>query len=59
MLAAALLLAGCGNDPAAPDTEPDGYFGVTDVDVGDRTIPCVTWKSGYAGGVSCDWSAGR
>ncbi len=47
-------LVGCSNDPSNPDT-PRGKFGTTEVSVGDRQIPCITWKAGYAGGISCDW----
>ena len=50
------LLTACGNDPNAPDQKPGGHFGVTTVHVGDRDVPCVTWKQGYAGGLSCDWA---
>jgi len=53
---AVFALAACGNDPAKPDTSPGGYFNVTTVNVNGRQIPCVTWKNGYAGGLSCDWS---
>lgn len=51
--------AGCGldNNPTAPDTQPGDYFGVTDVNVHGRSVSCVTWKLGYAGGLSCDWGS--
>lgn len=54
--AAVLALTACGNDPQAPDG-PRGTFRTAEVKVGDRTVPCITWKDGYGGGVSCDWSA--
>lgn len=49
------LTACFDNSPGNPDPHPGGYFGVSDVTVHGRGVPCVTWKNGYAGGVSCDW----
>lgn len=63
LVAAVLLLGGCSpiphNDPAKPDPNPGGWFGVVTVNVNGRQVPCVTWKNGNAGGISCDWSAAR
>lgn len=53
--ASLLLLAGCANSPTSPDGQPAGYFRTTTVKVGDREIPCITWKQGHGGGISCDW----
>lgn len=47
----------CGNDPAAPSNQPTGTYRVTNVTANGHSIPCITWKDGYAGGLSCDWSA--
>lgn len=58
-------LAGCDgnvlphNDPSDPDRNPGGWVGVTDVNVHGRTVPCVTWKNGYAGGISCDFASAK
>lgn len=54
-----VFVSGCGldNNPTSPDTQPGGYFRVTNVNVHGRSVPCVTWKLGYAGGLSCDWSS--
>lgn len=52
-------LAACGNDPKEPNGKPSGTFGVVTVNVDGRDVRCVTWKNGYAGGLDCDWEAGR
>lgn len=53
-----LSLSSCtfDNSPAEPDTSSFGYYHTVDVNMHGRVIPCVTWKEGYAGGLSCDWS---
>lgn len=61
-VAAVLAVTGCGdsdpaNGPANPDPSPGGYFRTVTVNVDGRQVPCVTWKQGYAGGISCDWGA--
>lgn len=60
LVAVAALLSGCGasNDPTVP-AGPGGFFRVANVTVDGKSIPCVTWKDGYAGGLSCDWTATR
>lgn len=50
-------IVACGNDPAAPSSRPTGTYRVTNVTVDGHSVPCVTWKDGYAGGLSCDWTA--
>jgi hypothetical protein len=50
--AAAILLAGCNG----PGLE---HFGQHTMRDGDHSILCVTWKLGYAGGLSCDWGHPR
>lgn len=63
--AVCLGLAGCDNksfldnDPAQPDNKAGGWYGATHVNFDGRQIPCITWKNGYAGGVSCDWSVSK
>ena len=56
------LLAACGGtyDPnvisqTATNTGSTVSFEVKTID--GRTIPCVSWWWGQAGGISCDWSA--
>lgn len=58
-LAAALILTGCGG-PGNPDVVkgdvPGTYDAVTVVYVNvgdDHVVPCVVYKSGYAGGIDC------
>jgi ABC-type glycerol-3-phosphate transport system substrate-binding protein len=51
---AALTLTACGTPAEAPG-ESKGSFRTTVVNVDGRGVQCVTWKHGYAGGVSCDW----
>lgn len=53
----AVITVACGNDPAAPSSQPTGTYRVTNVTVNGHSIPCITWKDGYAGGLSCDWTA--
>lgn len=57
-------LAGCGigpvtNDPNQPIEGPRGSFGVADVNVHGKNVTCVTWKLGYAGGLSCDFQGAK
>lgn len=49
---AAVLLAGC--DHASLE-----HYDTHMVRDGDHNILCVTWKLGYAGGLSCDWGHPR
>lgn len=60
----ALLLAGCAGGEVDGDGVSTGSpakmpsvvsFKVKAVD--GRTIPCIWAKSGYGGGLSCDWGA--
>jgi hypothetical protein len=54
-------LTGCGlldNDPTNPPPG-GGSFGVTDVNVHGKNVTCVTWKLGYAGGLSCDFQGAK
>jgi hypothetical protein len=53
--AAVVLMVGCGNDPTNPDSGNRGYYNVNDVNVHGRMVTCVSWRSGYGGGISCDW----
>jgi hypothetical protein len=54
-VATLFTLAACGNTPSNPEG-PRGAFRTAVVDVDGRKIPCITWKDGYAGGISCDWT---
>jgi hypothetical protein len=56
VVACSLVLSACGNDPAEPGG-PSGVFRVAQVNVDGRLVNCVTWKHGYAGGLSCDWTS--
>lgn len=51
-----VLLAGCSNNPATEPGEEKNGFKTATVEVDGRSVPCVTWQSGYSGGLSCDWS---
>lgn len=54
-------LTGCGfdNDPNQPIEGARGSFGVSDVNVHGKNVTCVTWKLGYAGGLSCDFQGAK
>lgn len=55
-----LTLAGCTRDPSpTPANGTNGNVAVFDVDVRGRTVTCVSWKAGYAGGLSCDWASAQ
>lgn len=56
LLAAALVLTGCGN---APDEEAQGVRESTQRLSDGRTVTCLVYKGGYAGGLSCDWDNAR
>lgn len=61
--AVALGAAGCGLDDGSPSDPGDGTNGYVEVFTvampdGAR-LPCVSWRSGYAGGMSCDWEGAR
>lgn len=55
-----LALTGCTNAPTAepaPATNDSQYHWEQRVILEDgRTVVCVTYKQGYGGGLSCDWS---
>lgn len=54
-LAFALLATGCGVRHVG-----DPHYTPTIVEMPDgRTVECVTYKQGYAGGLSCDWDNAR
>lgn len=54
-LALALLATGCGVQDIG-----DAEFTPRTVEMPDgRTVECVTYKQGYAGGLSCDWDNAR
>lgn len=58
-------LSACGghafldNNPGTPDPAAGGWYGVADVNVHGKMVPCVTWKNGYAGGISCDFAGAK
>ena len=56
-----LCLSGCmlDNNPTSPDPSAGGWFGTTHVNVDGKMVPCVTWKMGYAGGISCDFAGSK
>lgn len=51
-----ISLTGCSEYPAKDPKVSTGSFKTTIVNVDGRDIPCITWKQGYAGGISCDWN---
>jgi hypothetical protein len=61
----ALALTACGghafldNSPTQPDPAAGGWYGVAHVNVDGKMVPCVTWKNGYAGGISCDFAGSK
>jgi len=61
-LLALALLAGCGDqaEPRQGDyvSEQGPYVTTTTVRMPDgRTVPCVVYRPGNGGGISCDWTA--
>lgn len=55
LAALALLLTGC----ASGEETNDGTVRERSVELSDgRTVTCLTYKVGYAGGLSCDWGEG-
>lgn len=57
LVAATAGTAAYGNDPAAPSTQPTGTYRITNVTVNGHSVPYITWKDGYVGGLFCDWTA--
>lgn len=57
--ALSVAAAGCGNNPSQPASQPKGTFRVVDVNVHGRTVACVTWSTGHAGGITCDWESAK
>jgi len=56
---AAGMLTGCGGTDAEGNERP-GNVEPHYVDLPDgRTVMCVWEKSGYSGGLSCDWAGAR
>lgn len=59
----AFSLTACSSDEEAPPSPQDSnsYFLVEHQYVLDsgRTVTCITYKSQYAGGVTCDWGGAR
>lgn len=51
-----LALSGCA---AENYNEQQGNTYIFDVKVKDKTVTCLSWKYGNAGGVSCDWANAR
>ena len=51
-----ISLTGCSGSPAKDPKVSTGSFKTTIVNVDGRDIPCITWKQGNAGGLSCDWN---
>lgn len=58
---AGLGLVGCAtggspdSDDRAGERSPSLYERTLELTDG-RTVTCVTYKAGYAGGLSCDWT---
>lgn len=56
--AAVVALAGCGN-PTQPSTSEEGDLSgntqVFTVPTGQGDVECISWRSGPAGGLDCDW----
>lgn len=62
-LGLALGLTACG-DPAPGSTQQDtgglGRARAWTIQTPDgREVVCVSWKSGHAGGLDCDWEGSR
>ena len=50
-----MMVVACGN-PAEPNNEtPIGYTQYFVVETPVGSVPCISWKDGYGGGLSCDW----
>lgn len=52
-----LGIVGCDNPVLPVDTTVDMHS--SEVRVGDRAVPCVSWTYGYEAGVTCDWGNAR
>jgi len=50
----ALLLVGCTGADEQGNPGSIGYVEYTTPD--GRVIPCLTYNTGYAGDISCDWN---
>ncbi|WP_104086549.1 hypothetical protein [Arthrobacter sp. GMC3] len=51
-----LALTGCSSEQQAAESSPVPHA----VKLADgRTITCIAWKAGYAGGLSCDWDGAK
>ncbi|WP_029090076.1 hypothetical protein [Brevibacterium album] len=49
---AGFFMAGCATGQGESPLE---HIGVVEVEMSDRTVECVKWKVGYAGGLQCDF----
>ncbi|MFJ6532468.1 hypothetical protein [Microbacterium sp. NPDC091662] len=59
--AVALALVGCGPARGVEDAgESSGRIYQSTERLADgRSVTCLVYKSGYAGGLSCDWAGAR
>lgn len=51
VLASASILSGCADKTGEPIDVTERVVELND----GREVPCVYFRSGYAGGISCDW----
>ena len=54
----AAVLTGCGS-PNEQGNETSAWEDIREhrVELSDgRTVTCIAWKQGYAGGLQCDWA---
>lgn len=57
LIAATVGLVACS--PADPASDSDRIRETTERLSDGRTVTCLAYKSGYAGGLSCDWEGAR
>lgn len=55
-----LALTGCATGNPDASTGESTHLHEQHIKLNDeRTVVCVTYKNGYAGGLSCDWMAAK
>lgn len=55
-----LLLTGCASGAVDTKTNEPSTLYETEITLSDgRTVTCITYKDGYAGGTSCDWDRAK
>lgn len=58
-LIAVIALTGCGLEDPGTELPESGLKERTATLEDGRKVVCLTWKRGYAGGMSCDWAGAK